>query len=45
VSYTSFQYYLMKLWLPSCCSLLLYIIFLDSMIDVSLAEVRVGCGV
>jgi hypothetical protein len=29
----------MELWLPSCCSLLLYIVFLGSMIDVSLAEV------
>jgi hypothetical protein len=38
-SYKEFQYYLMKLWLPSTCSFLLYITFFKSMVNISLAEV------
>ena len=38
-TYNDYQIYLMQLWLPSACSLLVYTLYHDGMVNVSTAEV------
>ena len=38
-TYDDYQFYLMQLWLPSACSLLVYTLYHDGMVNISTAEV------